>query len=145
LDSYIKDNGREDVGRRNLLTKLLAADLPDHQIEVEIFGMTFAAVDTTSTVMTYIMYELSCHPEWQDKLRSELLAADLDTKGYTLPELYKLPILTAVIEETMRLHPPAIAGMPRATPPEGATIDGLYVPGNVSHNNRFHVAINTHK
>jgi cytochrome P450 len=132
LATYVKENGRDDTGRRNLLTKLLAADLPDPEIEVEIFGMTFAAVDTTATVMTYIMYELSCHPEWQDKLRSELLAAKLDDKGYEVSELYKLPILNAVIDETLRLHPPAIAGMPRITPPEGATIDGLSLPGNVS-------------
>jgi cytochrome P450 len=132
LATYIKENGRDDIGRRNLLTKLLTADLPDPEIEVEIFGMTFAAVDTTSTIMTYIMYELSCHPEWQDKLRSALLAAKLDDKGYIISELYKLPILSAVIDETMRLHPPAAAGIPRITPPEGATIDGLFVPGNVS-------------
>ncbi|KAF2667772.1 cytochrome P450 [Microthyrium microscopicum] len=131
LANYISENGRDDDGRRNLLTKLLASDLPDHEIEVEIFGMTFAAVDTTATVMTYIMYELSCHTKWQDKLRSELLAAELDGKDYAVSELYKLPILGAVINETMRLHPPAIAGLPRITPPEGAEIDGLDVPGNV--------------
>jgi cytochrome P450 len=131
LATYVKENGREDVGRRNLLTKLLASDLPDPEIEVEIFGMTFAAVDTTSTVMTYLMYELSCHTEWQDRLRSELLAAKLDDMDYKVSELLKLPILSAVIDETLRLHPPAIAGIPRITPPEGATIDGLFVPGNV--------------
>jgi cytochrome P450 len=131
LASYVKENGRDDIGRRNLLTKLLVSDLPDPEIEVEIFGMTFAAVDTTSTVMTYIMYEMSCHTDWQDKLRSELLAANLDDKGYKVSELNELPILAAVINETMRLHPPAAAGIPRITPPEGATIDGLFVPGNV--------------
>jgi cytochrome P450 len=135
LASYVKEFGRGDTGRRNLLTKLLSADLPDPQIEVEINGLTFAAVDTTSTVMTYLMYEMCRHPDWQDKLRTELLASDLEERGYAVSFLNTLPILNAVIEETLRLHPPAMSGMPRITPAAGATIDGVFVPGNVSSHN----------
>jgi cytochrome P450 len=132
LASYVKDFGRGDTGRRNLLTKLLSADLPDPQIEVEINGLTFAAVDTTSTVMTYVMYEMCRNPDWQVKLRAELLAADLDERGYAVSLLNELPLLNAIIEETLRLHPPAMSGMPRITPASGAVIDGIFVPGNVS-------------
>jgi cytochrome P450 len=39
--------------------------------------------------------------------------------------------LRAVIDESMRVKPPAPAVHPRYTPPGGTEIDGFYVPGDV--------------
>jgi cytochrome P450 len=109
-----------------------AGPLSDKAIEVEVTGLTFAAVDTTSNAMTYLLYELSINPEWQERVRKELLDAKVIEREFAHSAVKDLPILTACIDEVLRLHPPATSGLPRITPPEGLTIDGLFVPGNVS-------------
>ena len=40
--------------------------------------------------------------------------------------------LQAVLEETLRIIAPSPATHPRYTPPEGAEIDGYFVPGNMA-------------
>lgn len=41
-----------------------------------------------------------------------------------------VPLLDAVINETMRLHPPVPSGTQRVTPPEGLWIKDRFIPGN---------------
>lgn len=46
--------------------------------------------------------------------------------------LNKLSLLEYVETEVLRLHPPIGYAMPRDTPPQGAEICGIYVPGGVA-------------
>jgi len=39
-----------------------------------------------------------------------------------------LPLLDAIIQETLRMHPPVPSGLPRDTPREGMYIDGVFIP-----------------
>ena len=41
-------------------------------------------------------------------------------------------LINAVINETLRLHPPAGLSLPRKTPREGLTIGDTYIPGNMT-------------
>lgn len=50
----------------------------------------------------------------------------------TMQSTAKLPYLSAVIEESLRLYPPVAAGLRRIVPKGGAIIDGHFVPENVS-------------
>jgi cytochrome P450 len=43
----------------------------------------------------------------------------------------RLNYLQAVIQETLRLAPPITNGFPRQVPPEGAVVDGSFIPGGV--------------
>lgn len=91
------------------------------------------AVDTTSTTLTYLFWELAKHPTWQDRLSQELKARTLNTS--TVPryvEVADLPILEAVVNESLRLHPAAPASLVRSTPAGGRTIDGHFMPEGVS-------------
>ena len=45
--------------------------------------------------------------------------------------LQNIPELNAVINETLRLHPPT-GLLQRKTPPEGLTIGDTFVPGNIT-------------
>ncbi|KAJ7137420.1 cytochrome P450 [Mycena crocata] len=64
--------------------------------------MIFAATDTTSTALNRALFTLATHPEVQDTLRAEILAApehpDHDA-------LVALPYLDSVVREILRLYP----------------------------------------
>lgn len=82
--------------------------------------------------MTYLFWELTRHPEWQTRLHTELSAQKPwmnDTPLYN--EVSDLPVLSAVINEALRLHPAAPASLPRATPPAGRVLNGYRIPSKV--------------
>lgn len=68
--------------------------------------LIFGAQDTTSSALSRILYMLSVHTNWQDNLREEILEA-LDTSGrdgrLSYEDVVKLPLLDAVLKETLRL------------------------------------------
>lgn len=47
-------------------------------------------------------------------------------------DVSNLPILDAIMNESLRLHPAAPASLPRSTPAGGREIDGFFVPEGVS-------------
>jgi len=80
-----------------------------------------------------MFWELARNPSWQDRLRKELLAR-LPAKDKMLPrfrELDSLPVLEAVINEALRLHPAAPASLQRETPAGGKFLDGYFIPEKV--------------
>lgn len=55
-----------------------------------------------------------------------------DPSGEVLNEkIANLDHLNGIINETLRLHPAVPTLLQRKTPPEGITIEGTYVPGNM--------------
>ncbi|KAG5653423.1 hypothetical protein H0H81_000534 [Sphagnurus paluster] len=69
--------------------------------------------DTTSSALSRILYMLSKHPKIQDNVRNEVREklrerqAQGDTSGrLCYDEVTSLPLLDAVIKETLRLYPP---------------------------------------
>jgi cytochrome P450 len=40
------------------------------------------------------------------------------------------PVLDSIVNETLRLYPPALFGSPRVTPSEGLRIGDIYIPGD---------------
>ena len=64
-----------------------------------------------------------------EKIRSELKGIENIRSDQ---DLQKLSHLNAVINETLRLHPPILDGVPRNTPAEGITINGKQIPGDVT-------------
>lgn len=73
-----------------------------------------AGHETTSTGTTWTLYALSLRPDIQSRLRAELRANPLPTAASgcgalsveDLNALDKLPVLDAVVRETLRLHAP---------------------------------------
>jgi cytochrome P450 family 110 len=73
----------------------------DEEIIAELITILLAGLETTATAIAWALYDLGKNPAELEKLRSELdpLGPDPD------PELiWKLPFLTAVCNETLRLH-----------------------------------------
>lgn len=94
----------------------IASELLDHLV---------AGHETTGITFTYMMWELSRNPELQVELRKELLVLSPSLQYYDTNEeeplpspaaIDALPLLDAMVRETLRLHSPAPAQLPRVTP-----------------------------
>lgn len=85
-----------------------------------------AGSDTTATTLSHMFCELAHRPDVAAKLQHELDALpDLNHS-----RLCDVPLIDAVINEALRLHPALPSGMQRVTPKEGLQIGKVFVPGD---------------
>ncbi|KAK4548181.1 hypothetical protein LTR36_010050 [Oleoguttula mirabilis] len=103
----------------------------------EMLDHIIAAQETNTITWTYILYRLSLHPEIQARLRAELLTLQppsplaADDRGGELPSpaaIDSLPLLNAVVYETLRLHAANPARMLRVVPASGLELHGYHIP-----------------
>jgi cytochrome P450 len=101
----------EDHG--DLLALLLAARDPAtgagmsaRQLRDEVMTLLFAGHETTALALTWTWYLLARHPEVAERLRRDV-ATVLAGRVPTGAELPSLPYIRMVVEEDMRLYPPA--------------------------------------
>jgi retinoid hydroxylase len=78
------------------------------QIINQAIGFLFAAHETTSSLMNWLMFELGNRPEWRQKLRAELQQV-AGNEPLKLQHLRQLPQMSNVLKEGERLYPPAHA------------------------------------
>jgi cytochrome P450 len=71
-------------------------------------------------------------PQAYHNLQAEIDGAVLSSPVVRDDEARKLVYLQAVILEGLRMHPPTGGLLSKVTPPEGDTIDGIFVPGGVN-------------
>ncbi|XP_002467797.2 cytochrome P450 709B2 [Sorghum bicolor] len=86
-----------------------------------------AGQETTATLLVWTMFLLSTHPQWQDKVREEVLREF--PGGGDVPNsdtLSRLKLLHMVLLETLRLYPP-IVYIQRTTASE-VVLRGVEVP-----------------
>ena len=75
----------------------------DQQLGDEVATMILAGHETTATALFWSLYLLSLDPATQDELVAEVAALPADTAS----DVERLKFTRAVIDETMRLYPPA--------------------------------------
>ncbi|KAJ3797629.1 cytochrome P450 [Lentinula aff. detonsa] len=111
-EAVIKQIGKGKDLLSIMMKENMKADSEDKLEEAEIIAQVstfiFAAMDTTSSGMSRVLHLLTLHPEVQDKIRQEILAARREHQGGQLSydELVGLPYLDAVCRETLRLYAP---------------------------------------
>ncbi|XP_033212129.1 cytochrome P450 6k1-like isoform X2 [Belonocnema kinseyi] len=67
-----------------------------------------AGYETSATTMSFTLYELAKNPDFQKRLRVEILDAIKNNGGeITYNMLVILPYLDSVVSETLRMYPPA--------------------------------------
>lgn len=94
-------------------------------IQLEATGLIVAGSDTTAVTLTYLVWAVLSQPELQKQLQHEVSTLRED---YNDKELESLPILNAVIDETLRLYGAAPGALPRYVPPGGVELGGYYFP-----------------
>ncbi|EEH43034.2 uncharacterized protein PADG_07854 [Paracoccidioides brasiliensis Pb18] len=140
--------------KQAMLKKLPEADheamkgiLEQQRLEIacEMYDHLTAGHETSAVALTYLYWELSRHPELQTELRQELetlsprISAPLGAEPPTeLPHpksIDALPLLNAIVLETLRLHSPIPGGQPRITPATPTSLAGYHnIPPNIRVN-----------
>ena len=115
-------NNEDEEGRR-----LSDQDVVDH-----MFGVLFAAHDTTASALAMLCWQLAQDSELQDRLRAECEQVRSDCGSDRLPfsALDSLPQLDACFKETLRLYAP-IQFLPRRSV-SAFEFQGRCVPGNTA-------------
>ncbi|KJZ77309.1 Isotrichodermin C-15 hydroxylase [Hirsutella minnesotensis 3608] len=86
-----------------------------------------AGSETTATALTAATYYLALHPDVLAKLAAEVRSAFVTEADIDLLSVQHLPYMLAVLDEAMRLCPPAPGGQPRVIAKGGDEILGQYV------------------
>ncbi|KAK6850699.1 Tryprostatin B 6-hydroxylase [Apiospora arundinis] len=107
-------------------------------ISSEIFDHLLAGQETTGVALTYLSWHLSQSQDLQCQLRAELLSLtpnmSLEDGKVKIPnsgQLDRLPLLHAVVLETIRLYAPAGGPEPRVTPYPSCRVGPYVLPGGV--------------
>lgn len=107
----------------------------------EVLDHLAAGFDTSGITLVYVVHELSRHLHIQKRLQDELQSLSprlTPSSSPILPDpkiVDALPVLHAVIWETLRLHSAIPGPQPRFTPPQGCQLgpeeEPYFVPGGV--------------
>lgn len=111
----IEERRRSGEDNGDLLAMLLHARdedtgerMNDQQLRDEMMTLFLAGHETTAVMLAWAWYLLAQHPEAERKLHAELDAV-LAGRLPTMEDLPRLPYTRMVMEETLRLYPPAWA------------------------------------
>lgn len=125
-----KDVKKNELG--DVDTRLMVAS--------EILDHLAAGFDTSAITLTFMIYQLSICGGMQNLLQRELRALSPRLKASSSPHLPDpktldaLPVLHAIVLETLRLNPAIPGPQPRYTPPQGCQLGPnreYFVPGGV--------------
>jgi cytochrome P450 len=133
---YSEISSRHSTGERgdDILSLLLdatdedGARLTDLQIRDELMTLMFAGHDTTASTLTFMFYELARHPQIVTRLLAEQNALLIDGQPTTTQLMSgELTELEMVLDETLRMYPPAWLGPRRSV--ESFEFAGHTIPG----------------
>ena len=80
----------------------------DEQLRDEVMTLFLAGHETTANALSWALYLLATHPEAERRLRDELdEVLGEERRSPTVADLPRLPYTKMVVEETLRLYPPA--------------------------------------
>ncbi|KAF7539705.1 hypothetical protein G7054_g1956 [Neopestalotiopsis clavispora] len=112
-----------DARKRNSL------ESDKHLLAGEAIVAIVAGSDTVAPTLVFLFYQLAKDPLLANQLFEELQGVSdiCDVRS-----LDQLPLLNAIINETLRFHPAVPTGGYRDAPPGGMTIAGRFIPGGTT-------------
>jgi cytochrome P450 len=105
-----------DPQRTDILTLLMSSrdengePMTDEELRDELMTLLFAGHETTATAISWAFYWIHKLPEVREKLLVELDSLGENPDSSTI---FKLPYLTAVCNETLRIYPVGMLTFPR--------------------------------
>lgn len=135
-----KDRGSD---HRDMLAKLFEVgsekgkDMSDDDVLSMATSNIFAGSDTTAISLRAIIYYLLKNPERMARLMEEMENRRGEGRlsdPVKLSEAMDMPYLQACMYEALRLHPAVGMSLPRVVPKGGITVDGRFIPEEVSRN-----------
>ncbi|XP_012351940.1 cytochrome P450 3A4 isoform X2 [Nomascus leucogenys] len=103
--------------------------LSDLELVAQSIIFIFAGYETTSSVLSFIMYELATHPDVQQKLQEEIDAVLPNKAPPTYDTVLQMEYLDMVVNETLRLFP--IAMRLERVCKKDVEINGMFIPKGV--------------
>ncbi|KAF4938631.1 hypothetical protein K4K60_005377 [Colletotrichum sp. SAR11_57] len=93
--------------------------------------LTFAAIHTTSSVLTALLYDLINNPKYFDLLRDEITQVMQEDGGWKKTSLYKMKLMDSCMKESQRLNILGHHMMNRRVEAPITLSDGTYLPKGV--------------
>ena len=101
--------------------------MDDEQLRTQVMTLMLAGYETTASTLTWTWHLLSQNLHAMDRLRSEV-SETLQGRSPRYSDLDNLPFTGMVLDESLRLFPPAWTLGRRAIGDD--EIDGFYIPAN---------------
>lgn len=108
----IAERRTRPTGHDDLFTRLLGAtdpqsgrEMSDEQLVDNLLTFLLAGHDTTAKALTWALYLVSRLPEWEERLRAEVLAV-AGHGPITGEQVARLALTQQFVKEVMRLYPP---------------------------------------
>ena len=124
---------REQGGGQDMFSQFATAThedgslMPVDQVVDHMIFLMMAAHDTITSSATSLVWQLAKHPEWQDKVRAEIMALTGGVpRAIAYEELGKLELTEMAFKEALRLIPP-VPSLPRRALRE-FTFQGFTIP-----------------
>lgn len=126
---------RDEIKQRDYFTSLVqdGKPIPNEDMDwilAQANHILIGGLDPDTNLFTSAILFLTQHPDKFKKFADEIRGTFKKYEDIEDEELTHLPWLSAVIEESLRLHTNGSFGQPRISP--GATVDGHYIPAGVS-------------
>jgi cytochrome P450 family 110 len=121
---------QQDDSLTDILSLLMSARdedgqaMTDEELKDQLISLLLLGYETTAGVLQWLFYLIHAHPDVKEKIIDEL-------KDVAPSEVAKLPYLSAVCQETMRLHPIALICTPRMAKETVEISDVKYATGTV--------------
>ncbi|GBE95200.1 cytochrome P450 [Nostoc cycadae] len=123
-----------DPSRSDILSLMMSArdengePMTDIELRDELMTLLVAGHETTASALTWALYWIHRIPQVREKLLAEL---DSCSSNADLDEITRLPYLTAVCQETLRIYPIAMITIPRIVKSPIKIMDHQFEPGTL--------------
>ncbi|KAK1149313.1 hypothetical protein N8T08_006535 [Aspergillus melleus] len=146
IEPVVYKHLRQAMAKQSSGAKRDQENLEQERIDIacELYDQLTAGFETSAVALTYLLWELSQHPELQRELREELLTLEpriqyprpsTSTGLPSAKSVDSLPLLEAIVTETLRLHAPIPGIQPRVTPSPSCNLAGYEdIPANTRVN-----------
>ncbi|EOA85420.1 uncharacterized protein SETTUDRAFT_91397 [Exserohilum turcica Et28A] len=106
-----------------------------NELNTHSLAITIAGSQLPTVALATATYLLLTHPLQLERLLGEIRSSFQQESDITIESTAGLPYLSAVIDETLRIHHPTPIHLPRLISSGGLRVDNEWIPGNTSSRN----------